>query len=107
MANPLFQTLNPDVCITPLWKASGHSGHTQQIECAAPPYYKTRCIPLVTGLTRDGVPLALQVEAFCLEHDIGLVMVGPEVPLVDGLADSLTAAHLRYCPAAAAGRTPR
>lgn len=37
----------------------------------------------------------VQVEAFCREHDIGLVTVGPEVPLVAGLADSLAAANLR------------
>ena len=35
------------------------------------------------------------MEAFCREHDIGLVTVGPEVPLVEGLADSLAAANLR------------
>ena len=29
------------------------------------------------------------VIQFCREHDIGLVVVGPEAPLVDGLADSL------------------
>ncbi|WP_338446839.1 phosphoribosylamine--glycine ligase [Pelagerythrobacter marensis] len=31
------------------------------------------------------------VIAFCDEHRIGLVVVGPEAPLVDGLADSLRA----------------
>lgn len=29
------------------------------------------------------------VIAFCTGHDIGLVVIGPEAPLVDGLADSL------------------
>ncbi len=29
------------------------------------------------------------VAAFCREKDIGLVVIGPEAPLVDGLADSL------------------
>ncbi|WP_340588273.1 phosphoribosylamine--glycine ligase [Erythrobacter alti] len=29
------------------------------------------------------------VIAFCKTHDIGLVVIGPEAPLVDGLADSL------------------
>lgn len=33
-----------------------------------------------------------QVVQFCKEHDIGLVMVGPEAPLVAGLADALSAA---------------
>ena len=36
-----------------------------------------------------------QVEQFCREHDIGLVAIGPEVPLVDGLADFLTAADFK------------
>ena len=35
------------------------------------------------------------VVAFCHEHAIGLVVVGPEAPLVDGLADSLRAAAIR------------
>ena len=29
------------------------------------------------------------VADFCAEHAIGLVVIGPEAPLVDGLADSL------------------
>jgi phosphoribosylamine---glycine ligase len=32
------------------------------------------------------------VVSFCADHDIGLVVIGPETPLVDGLADSLDAA---------------
>ncbi|HKX35827.1 MAG TPA: phosphoribosylamine--glycine ligase, partial [Rhizorhapis sp.] len=32
------------------------------------------------------------VAAFCAEKAIGLVVIGPEAPLVDGLADSLRAA---------------
>jgi phosphoribosylamine--glycine ligase len=34
------------------------------------------------------------VVAFCHEHAIGLVVIGPEAPLVDGLADSLRAQGL-------------
>ncbi|WP_298092496.1 phosphoribosylamine--glycine ligase [uncultured Sphingomonas sp.] len=34
------------------------------------------------------------VIAFAREHAIGLVVIGPEAPLVDGLADSLTAAGI-------------
>jgi phosphoribosylamine---glycine ligase len=34
------------------------------------------------------------VVGFCVEHDIGLVVVGPEAPLVDGLADSLAVAEI-------------
>ena len=32
------------------------------------------------------------VVRFCGDHDVGLVVIGPEGPLVDGLADSLTVA---------------
>jgi phosphoribosylamine---glycine ligase len=34
------------------------------------------------------------VTAFCADKDIGLVVIGPEVPLVDGLGDSLRAANI-------------
>src|SRR4051812_2181735 len=34
------------------------------------------------------------VLVFCAEHNIGLVIIGPEAPLVDGLADSLRDAGL-------------
>ncbi len=34
------------------------------------------------------------VTGFCESHDIGLVVIGPEAPLVDGLADSLRAANI-------------
>ncbi len=34
------------------------------------------------------------VIAFCKSHDIGLVVIGPEAPLVDGLADSLRGADV-------------
>ncbi|WP_271079014.1 phosphoribosylamine--glycine ligase [Aurantiacibacter sp. MUD61] len=34
------------------------------------------------------------VIGFAKEHDIGLVVIGPEAPLVDGLADSLSAAGI-------------
>jgi phosphoribosylamine---glycine ligase len=34
------------------------------------------------------------VVAFCAGHDIGLIVIGPEGPLVDGLADSLREAGL-------------
>jgi phosphoribosylamine---glycine ligase len=34
------------------------------------------------------------VVRFCADHDVDLVVIGPEAPLVDGLADSLRAADL-------------
>ncbi|MCB1503720.1 MAG: phosphoribosylamine--glycine ligase [Hyphomicrobiaceae bacterium] len=36
------------------------------------------------------------VIAFCRAHDIGLVVIGPEAPLVAGLADDLAAAGIRH-----------
>ncbi|WP_343526540.1 phosphoribosylamine--glycine ligase [Sphingomonas sp.] len=50
------------------------------------------------GIARHATCVALNatdhaaVVAFVKEHEIGLVVVGPEAPLVDGLADSLRAA---------------
>jgi phosphoribosylamine---glycine ligase len=45
------------------------------------------------------------VKAFCRDHAIGLVVVGPEAPLVAGLADDLDAAGIPvFGPSAAAAR---
>ncbi|MBZ6379504.1 phosphoribosylamine--glycine ligase [Pacificimonas flava] len=45
------------------------------------------------------------VIEFCGRHDVELVVVGPEQPLVDGLADSLKRAGIRcFGPSAAAAR---
>ena len=45
------------------------------------------------------------VLAFCAGHDVGLVVIGPEAPLVDGLADSLRAAGVPvFGPSAAAAQ---
>ncbi|NTZ43583.1 phosphoribosylamine--glycine ligase [Altererythrobacter sp. SALINAS58] len=45
------------------------------------------------------------VVRFCDEKQIGMVVVGPEAPLVDGLADSLRAAGVRvFGPTAAAAQ---
>ena len=37
------------------------------------------------------------IAAFCAAHAIDLVVIGPEAPLVDGLADSLRAAGIAVC----------
>ncbi|MGX7927619.1 phosphoribosylamine--glycine ligase [Tsuneonella sp. HG094] len=45
------------------------------------------------------------VAAFCEDHRIGLVVIGPEAPLVDGLADSLREEGFRvFGPSAAAAQ---
>ena len=43
------------------------------------------------------------VKAFCTDHDIGLVVVGPEQPLVDGIVDALAGIPV-FGPSAAAAR---
>ncbi len=46
-----------------------------------------------------------EVTAFCKEHRIGLVVIGPEAPLVDGLADTLRGAGVPvFGPSAAAAQ---
>ncbi|MBX7528182.1 phosphoribosylamine--glycine ligase [Qipengyuania vesicularis] len=45
------------------------------------------------------------ITAFCAANAIGLVVIGPEVPLVEGLADSLRAAGIRvFGPSKAAAQ---
>jgi len=58
------------------------------------------CAPGNAGTSQVGTNAALKVSnhdaviAFCREHGIDLVMVGPEQPLVEGLADSLRKADI-------------
>jgi phosphoribosylamine--glycine ligase len=63
------------------------------------------------GTARCGVNVAMDVAnhgdviAFCASHDVGLVVVGPEGPLVAGLVDDLTAAGIKaFGPRKAAAR---
>ena len=57
-----------------------------------------RCVALDTG-DHDAV------LAFVAEHDIGLTVIGPEQPLVDGLADTLRAKGRKvFGPSASAAR---
>ena len=60
-----------------LWASPGNPG---MAECA-------ECIDL------DAADHAA-VERFCRDNGVGLVVIGPEAPLVDGLADSLRAAGI-------------
>lgn len=52
------------------------------------------------GIAEEAEPVDLNVAdhaaviSFCAGHDIGLVVVGPEAPLVDGLGDSLREAGI-------------
>ena len=60
-----------------LWAAPGNPGIAQDAECVA----------------LDATD-HYAVIAFAREKEIGLVVIGPEAPLVDGLADSLRAAGI-------------
>ena len=59
------------------------------------------CAPGNAGIEALAACVALDVadhEAvirFCKEHDIGLAVIGPEAPLVAGLADDLAAAGIK------------
>ncbi len=60
-----------------LWAAPGNPGIAQDAECVA-----------LDATDHEAV------IAFARENAIGLVVIGPEAPLVDGLADSLRAAGI-------------
>ena len=61
--------------LTKLYAAPGNPGIAEEAECVA------------LDVTDHGA-----VIAFCANKQIGLVVVGPEAPLVDGLSDSLRTA---------------
>ena len=62
---------------------------------------KLYCAPGNAGMAEVSDCVALSAEdhqaviGFCQDNDIGFVVVGPEAPLVDGLADSLTGAGFK------------
>ena len=64
----------------------------------SPSLTKLYAAPGNPGIAEEAELVALDVAdhaaviAFCAQHAIGLVVVGPEAPLVDGLSDSLRAA---------------
>ncbi len=60
-----------------LWCAPGNAGIAEEATCVA--------LDILDGDT---------VAAFCAEHAIDFVMVGPEAPLAEGVADALRAAGI-------------
>jgi phosphoribosylamine--glycine ligase len=64
----------------------------------SPSLTKLYAAPGNPGIAEEAELVALEVTdhaavtAFCASHDIDLVVIGPEAPLVDGLSDSLRAA---------------
>lgn len=67
----------------------------------SPKVAKLYCAPGNGGIDQVATPTELNVSdhagvvAFAKSKDVGLVVVGPEAPLVDGLVDALTAAGVR------------
>lgn len=59
---------------------------------------KITCSPGNAGIAAladcVNLPTHADIIAFCQTHAIDLVIIGPEQPLVDGLADALRAAHI-------------
>ena len=78
---------------------------------ASPLLARLYCAPGNAGIAEVATCVALDaadhaaVARFCRENAIGLVVVGPETPLVAGLADDLTAAGIKaFGPSRAAAR---
>jgi phosphoribosylamine--glycine ligase len=91
---------------------SGGREHALAWKLASSPLLtKLYAAPGNPGIAEDAELVALNisdnaaVEAFCKEHKIDLVVVGPEAPLVAGLVDRLTTAGIKaFGPMAAAAR---
>jgi phosphoribosylamine--glycine ligase len=80
---------------------SGGREHALAWKIAASPVLdKLYCAPGNPGIAREAECVDLEVTdhgaviAFCAEHAIGLVVVGPEAPLVAGIADDLQEAGI-------------
>jgi len=78
---------------------------------ASPLLTKLYCAPGNPGIAREAECVALDVSdhaavaTFAKAHDVGLVVVGPEAPLVAGLGDDLEADGIRvFGPSKAAAR---
>ncbi|MER9130047.1 phosphoribosylamine--glycine ligase [Mesorhizobium sp. M0768] len=91
---------------------SGGREHALAWKIAASPLLtKLYAVPGNPGIGREAEPVRLDiadhtaVARFCLENEIGLVVVGPEGPLVAGIADDLRAEGIRvFGPSKAAAR---
>lgn len=91
---------------------SGGREHALAWKLAASPLIgKLYAAPGNPGIAQQATLVDLQisdhsaVENFCKSHDVGLVVIGPEAPLVAGLADDLGNAGLRvFGPSAAAAQ---
>jgi phosphoribosylamine--glycine ligase len=91
---------------------SGGREHALAWKLAASPMLsRLYCAPGNPGIAREAELVELNVAdhaavaAFCTQKEIGLVVVGPEAPLVAGIADDLRAAGIRvFGPSMAAAQ---
>ncbi len=91
---------------------SGGREHALAWALAASPLLgRLYCAPGNAGVAKLGECVRLDIDdpaeviAFCRQHDIGLVVIGPEAPLVAGLADNLRAAGIKtFGPSKAAAQ---
>jgi phosphoribosylamine---glycine ligase len=91
---------------------SGGREHALAWKIAASPLTdRLYCAPGNAGIAREAECVALDIAdheaviAFCRAKDIGLVVVGPEAPLVAGIVDDLEAAGIKaFGPTKAAAR---
>jgi phosphoribosylamine--glycine ligase len=91
---------------------SGGREHALAWKMAASPLTdRLYCAPGNAGIAREAECLALDIAdhaaviAFCKANAIGLVVIGPEAPLVAGLVDDLEAAGVKaFGPTKAAAR---
>ncbi|MEM9106554.1 MAG: phosphoribosylamine--glycine ligase, partial [Pseudomonadota bacterium] len=91
---------------------SGGREHALAWKIAASPVLdKLYCAPGNPGIAEEAECVALDVSdhsaviAFCAENSVGLVVVGPEAPLVAGISDDLQEAGIPvFGPSAAAAQ---
>src|SRR5215831_18781638 len=91
---------------------SGGREHALAWKIAASPLVdRLYCAPGNAGIAREAELVALDianhaaVAAFCHARKIGLVVVGPEAPMVAGIVDDLGAAGIKvFGPSKAAAR---
>jgi phosphoribosylamine---glycine ligase len=84
----LAWSLSASPLLTKLYCAPGNAGIESVAECV--------------GLSHSDPH---SIIGFCREHDIGLVVIGPEAPLVDGISDALRVAGIKvFGPSQAAAR---
>jgi phosphoribosylamine--glycine ligase len=91
---------------------SGGREHALAWALAASPLLdKLYCAPGNAGIAEVAECISVNVSdhaavvQFCRDHDIGFVVVGPEIPLVAGIVDDLTAARIKvFGPSKAAAQ---